>query len=398
MKHPAAKQIKNIYNTIASGKETFKTLRKHLHKQPVGFPSTLTGVELKLLRAMFTADEAKAALYMDYKHRPLEEILSRANGSGIDAEEFSKRLASMESKGSIYVKYKEGKAYYALHPFILGMYEFQLSRITPEFGRNAYSFILQKYMIELLTTEVPQMRVVPVEKSLTPEHHIATYDQIRELVDAASDKLCVGECLCKKNQLIQGDPCKLTDRMEVCIGFRDWTDTYVRNGWARPISKSEALEILDQNEADGHVLQPSSLIEPQFVCSCCGCCCGALKAISSVPRPVDFAGSNFYADADPTSCNGCTLCVNRCQMDAVKYDYQAKKIISIDRKRCIGCGLCVPTCKTGALRLKEKQTPFIPPKDDEELYETIMQHKKGTMAKFYTYSKAMLGMKTNARE
>lgn len=94
------------------------------------------------------------------------------------------------------------------------------------------------------------------------------------------------------------EPCKRTDRREVCLGLRDFHDMYARHGWGRTITKEEALAILDQSEKDGLVLRPSNEQEPQFICACCGCCCGVLEMMRIMSRPADFAASNFYAKLD----------------------------------------------------------------------------------------------------
>ena len=71
-------------------------------------------------------------------------------------------------------------------------------------------------------------------------------------------------------------------------------------------------------------------------------------------------------------CNGCTLCVKRCQMDAIQIENK-KAIIDLDR--CIGCGLCVTTCKKEALSLLEKTKKTIPPRNATMLYLGILSDK-----------------------
>ena len=42
--------------------EIFKKLAVHLDKTPAGFPATDSGVELKILKRLFTQEEAKVTL------------------------------------------------------------------------------------------------------------------------------------------------------------------------------------------------------------------------------------------------------------------------------------------------------------------------------------------------
>lgn len=386
--------LKKKLNFFSTANENYKALRKHLDAQPVGFPATPTGVEIRLLKEIFTADEARAALNLSYKFETFETIYARAKENGATETEFEHLLESMDRKGCIFVKHENDKTAYALHPFAIGMFEMQISRLTPSFFLDSHNYMLQRFAMEYLSTEVPQMRVIPIEKSVAPDQNIATYDQIREIVDRTKDRITISNCICKAGRDLIGDPCKVTGRRDVCIGFRDFSDTYIRHGWARAASREEAMEVLDQNEKDGLVLISSTMQEPQYVCSCCDCCCGILEMIRLMPRPVDFAAGNFSAHLDAASCIGCRKCLKRCQMDAIEFDEAAKKAVAIKPSRCIGCGLCVPSCKSGSIKLEKKASGFIPPKDHDALYDTIMENKKSLGGKMVKMTKAIMGMRT----
>lgn len=392
MKEPLT-SVKKKLKFFSAANKPYKKLRKHLDKQPVGYPATPSGVEIRLLKEVFTTAEAEAALYLSYKFEPFESIFAKIKDKKYERQEFLKLLQSMEKKGGIFVKYEGGEPYYALHPFVIGIFEMQLKRLTPSLFLDAHKYALQAFGMEYLTTHVPQMRVIPINKVITPTQNVAPYDHIRDIIDRTQDRITVTDCICKIGKDLIGDPCKVTDRREVCMGFRDYADTYSRHGWGRSVSKKEAMDILDQNEKDSLVLIMASMQEPQFVCSCCGCCCGIMETLKIMPRSADFAASNYFAEVNLDSCTGCQVCVKRCQMEAIQFNEKAKKVDSINTIRCLGCGLCVSTCKTGSIKLKQKDTAFIPPKDMDDLFEVIMQHKKGMGGKLAKFGKAALGAK-----
>jgi Na+-translocating ferredoxin:NAD+ oxidoreductase RNF subunit RnfB len=62
--------------------------------------------------------------------------------------------------------------------------------------------------------------------------------------------------------------------------------------------------------------------------------------------------SNYFAQVDEDLCAGCEICVDRCQMEAIRVGDDGVAVV--DRDRCIGCGLCVTTCSTGAVTLQPK--------------------------------------------
>ena len=390
MKHVAA-ALKDKLVDLRQWDKTYKALQKHLDTLPVGLPATLSGVERRLLKAMFSIDEARLALYMDWHFETAETIFNKAGTPlGLSREEVSDRLSTMEKKGIIFAKEVDGVWQYALHPLVIGMYEMQLPKMTPAFYLDLREYVTKIWGIEYLTSAIPQMRVVPVEKSITAEHNIATYDEVRKIIETTKKGISIAECICRKAKGMVGEPCQATNQKEACLGFQEFGEMYARNGWGRPISKEEALTRVDQAEKEGLVIQPSNEKAPQFICMCCGCCCGILEMMRTMPRPADFTASNYYVSLDTESCNGCGKCLRRCQMGA--FTLRDKKAV-LDVGKCIGCGLCVTTCKTTSLKLVKKDVETVPPANTEEMFETILAGKKGTVGRLVAATKGALSMK-----
>jgi len=367
----------------------YRKLQQHLDKQAVGFPSTFNGIELDLLKDLFTIDEAAVALYLNYRFELFETIFERANLDGYTEKALQDQLENMEKKGAIFVRRDpDGTPYYALHPYVIGMFEMQIKRLTPALYLKTRTYMLQKFAFEYLSSEILQMRVIPVQKSISTSQNIATYDQIREIVEQAGDRIGIADCICKKGKDSIGQPCAATERREICIGFREFHDSYVRHHWGRNISKEETFEILDKNEKEGLVLMPSNMQEPNFVCSCCTCCCGILEILNMLPSPAEKVCNNYESELDPDECKGCGLCLKKCPTQAISS--HGKYAIAINLKRCIGCGLCAASCKSGAIRMKQKKQKFIPPKNHEDLYDYLMAHKKNAIGKLYHLARTFL--------
>lgn len=383
-------RLKDSVSIFTDTHTIYKKLQKHLDKQPVGFPATASGVERRILREVFTVDEARLALEMDYKFKTAAEILEKVREKGVSEEKLQAMLDNMERHGAIFVKMVDGKKEYALHPFAVGIFEMQVPTMTANFYMDFRKYNYQSFGLAFLSTGIPQMRVIPIEKSVTPALNIATYDEIRELVLQNKGRIALAECVCRKGRDVIGRPCKETDRREVCIGFADFHDMYTRNGFGRSISAEEALEILAENEKQGLVLMPSNTREAQFVCSCCKCCCACLEGVSLLAKPSEFVKNNYHAKLAPEKCVGCGKCSAKCKMDAIRMD--GKKAVGIDLDRCIGCGVCVAACKSGALVLEKKETETVPPKDMDTLYEEIMTLKKGKMERAVHVGRKIIGI------
>jgi hypothetical protein len=56
--------------------DVFAKLARHLDQLPAGFPATEDGVELRILRHLFTLDEAELAVHLSLKLEKAEAIAS----------------------------------------------------------------------------------------------------------------------------------------------------------------------------------------------------------------------------------------------------------------------------------------------------------------------------------
>ncbi len=60
-----------------SDRSDYRRLQKHLNSQPVGFPATPTGADIRLLKHLFTPDEARIALGLSHRYSTSAEIAAR---------------------------------------------------------------------------------------------------------------------------------------------------------------------------------------------------------------------------------------------------------------------------------------------------------------------------------
>ncbi len=369
-------------------------LQRHIDNQAIGFPATKKGSELKILKHIFSPKEAEVAACLTYKLEPIEIVFERAIHLVKSPETLTEILDGIERKGGIELEIKDGKKFYRNVPLVVGMYEFQLDRLTHKFIDDFDEYTSDKrFGIEFLSTKLPQMRTIPIAKSIQPQHHISTFDEVTMLLQQAEAPFSIFECICRKKKALKGDPCKVTKRKETCFAAGGLAQAVLRNGIGREITLDESLSIFNENQIEGLVLQPSNTQKAEFICSCCGCCCGMLGMHKGLPKPVDFWASNFYAVVETSACNGCGNCEKRCQVGAARVSKQQqkkKKKTSVDLNRCIGCGLCVPACPQKAMSLRKRANEVRPPPTRDDLYDIIMSHKKGSLGKVKIMGKLMI--------
>jgi len=288
---------------------TYIKLQRHLNNQAVGFPATRSGSELRILKHIFTPQEAEIATCLSYRFEPLETVFERAKHLVESPGKLEELLNRIEKKGGVESKIKDDKRFFSIPPLVVGMYEFQIGKLSPEFIKDFDEYTSdRKFGLEFLSTKLPQMRTIPIGKSIQPQHSVSTFDEVALLMKQAEAPYVILECICRQKKTLLGEPCRVTDRKETCLAIDAMARVALRNGIGREITLDESMAILEQNQKQGLVLQPSNTEKAEFICSCCGCCCGMLAVHRKLPKPIDFWASNFYAVVDTAACDGCGAC------------------------------------------------------------------------------------------
>ena len=371
----------------------YRKLQQHLDRMPVGFPATESGVEIRILRQVFTPAEAELALQASAIPEPAAAIYRRVKPV-MTLPEVIGGLERMAAKGLILRIHSKAEPLYAKLIFAVGFYERQLKRLTPELERDCREYLLGAYAQASHTKKTTQLRVVPVNKTIAIERNVATYENIRDYVESSAGPFAAMDCICRHGRELLGEKCRQTSLKENCLTLGPAAREMVRIGQARPISREQMLGPLDAADREGLVLQPENTRNPLFVCCCCGCCCAVLTSAKQFPQPAEYFSSSFRAEVDADLCDSCGVCQTRCQMDALlDEDPDAAGKIRVDHGRCIGCGLCVTTCPSGALRLAENPRRKVPPDDTKALYLQLLQERYGPWGMAKLAGKKLLGMK-----
>lgn len=325
--------------------DIYTRLATHLDNLPGGYPSTESGVELRILKQLFTPEDANLALSLTLIGEESNVIARRA---GISIEKAAEQLDIMEKKGLIYSIHTQNKPpkYIALQ-FIIGIWEFQVDKLNPQLVKDVGEY-MKSWVDTDVWKKVPQIRSIPVEESIDNQVKVMSYEIAENLI-RSKDKIVVSPCICRTEQSLIGKGCDKP--VETCLSFGTGAEFYERNGMGRLITEEEALLILKQADSAGLVLSPGNAQNSTFICACCGCCCGVLRTLKYYPKPATIVSSAFVAEFNEETCTGCSICIERCQMDALQFN-DGK--IALDKERCIGCGLCVTTCPANSLSLSRK--------------------------------------------
>jgi len=194
-------------------------------------------------------------------------------------------------------------------------------------------------------------RVIPSRGAIRDESQLLPYEDLTTIL---KDAWAIGvvDCPCRWLRVNQGKCDKPTF---VCLSLTPGSVKYiVDRGIGRKISVEEACEILDICEEAGLIPTTGGGAQVRNLCFCCTDCCIELRAVVSYGYDL-VEKSRYQAVVDNDLCNGCQICVDRCQFGAIamkKERPSEKHEAVVDPEKCYGCGLCVVKCPTEALSIK----------------------------------------------
>jgi Na+-translocating ferredoxin:NAD+ oxidoreductase subunit B len=330
--------------------DVFVDLALALDRLPNGYPPTPSGVEITILKRIFTPEEASLASTLGKDWQEVGPIAAQA---GLEPAAAQETLGKMASRGLVWAYQADSGWLFRLAPFIVGIYEAQ--RLDAELAGLVEQYLMNGGAEGIMRPQPALHRVVPAQKAVKSEW-VMPYDDVRSIL-LEMKSFHVGDCICRVQQRLLGQPCEFPVHM--CFSYSSRENPGDPDG----ISLQEALAILDRTEEIGLVHTVSNVAKGfGYICNCCGCCCGILRSVNELGIENSVAQANYYAVIDPVLCAGCGTCLQRCQVKAIEDQAGVSVVV---RARCIGCGLCVTGCPNEAARLELKPEAEIvhPPAD-----------------------------------
>jgi len=199
--------------------------------------------------------------------------------------------------------------------------------------------------------ELPVRRVIPAYQVVKDIPGLNPFDDIREILKAASIIATV-PCSCRRQAR------HTRTILESCLQFGRSAEYAIIRGSGKKLSYEEALKVVEKAEDDGqvHTWPNAQTLTYGVMCNCTNDACAIWTPIiqhglSPLKRA---ASSRFEARLDQDLCNGCQVCIDRCQfnaIDMVKVSGTKKPKATVDPEKCGGCGVCVIGCEPVALSM-----------------------------------------------
>ncbi len=138
-------------------------LAQYLDRLPAGYPPTEDGVEILLLKELFSEQEAEIALHLTLLSEEPHVIAYRAHQP---VEKVRTILEKMAEKGLISANISSRKpTTYAISQFVVGFWEGQVDKLRPEVVKlfEAYA---PSYFEKAAWKQVPQLRTIPINEAI----------------------------------------------------------------------------------------------------------------------------------------------------------------------------------------------------------------------------------------
>ena len=205
---------------------------------------------------------------------------------------------------------------------------------------------------EYAKKEVPPNRVIPAYKAIQNVSDISPYDDVREILKAAP-LIAAVPCSCRRQN-------RRTDiAVNTCMQFGRSAEYAIARDSGWQLSYEEALKVIDEAEECGEVHEWINwrTLSYGVMCNCDNQACELWVPLIQYDVSIGkrWAKSRFEAVVDQELCNGCQVCVDRCQFDAIEMIKPAgskKYKAVVDPEKCWGCGVCVTKCEPASLSLK----------------------------------------------
>jgi len=334
------------------------------------FDSKVPPVEsfFALLREIYDENEAELASNFPEGRFTLSELSDQMKK---DASELSSLIETMADKGHIFVtKTDDGEKMYEITPWMPGVIEYAIVRrmdtpkiktilqLTEKMGEEVRALSGPVEDIEAIKAILPDahIRTIPVDEALPDKREVFPYENLLDLIEK-EESFAAMRCCCRHMADHRDDPCHIDGIPEYsCLGFGKVADFISDRNFGNRITKEECKEIVKTCAEKGLVHNSNNFIEGmQFICNCCGCCCGFLRQVKEVGNLNIVGTSNYLSVIDEETCIGCSDCEERCPVAAIQLK---DDIAAVDKDICIGCGNCVTICPSGSVsmtRISEKK-------------------------------------------
>ena len=309
----------DVVSDVVDEGVAYHLLQERLDRMVTGAPDS--PVLQQILRLLFTPEEAELAARIP----TLCSLKALAKRVGRDVAGLDSMIIAMAGRGLVLDLEHRGERWVCLAPVVIGFFEFTFMRVRDDAPVAELARLFEDYFFEeggrfarSVFEGDTQIGRSLVREAAIPEGNFAEvldWERATRLVKTART-VGVSECACRHHASHLGKACDAPQR--VCMTLNSGAETLMRGGIAEKISNADGLKILAECQAAG-LAQTADNVQKGvgYICNCCGCCCGMMRASKTFGLAHAIVSSNWIAAVHAEKCSGCGICVKACPPGAL---------------------------------------------------------------------------------
>ncbi|MCU0579223.1 MAG: 4Fe-4S ferredoxin, partial [Desulfobacterota bacterium] len=218
--------------------DVYRSLQQRLDQYSMGFPATKSGIEIKILRYLFSEKDAALFLALSPALETPEAVAARL---GRPPEEAAGQLEDMALRGLLFRLEKKGRVKYGAIPFVHGLFEFQVKNLSQDLAVMMEQYEKEGFDRALQGSRGYFLRTIPIQQAVDTTQHIAAYDDAVAML-RQKDLIVITDCICRKRTEVMGQSCGKP--LEACFMFGSMGRYYLDRDMGRKIDVEEAIAIL----------------------------------------------------------------------------------------------------------------------------------------------------------
>jgi NAD-dependent dihydropyrimidine dehydrogenase PreA subunit len=301
-------------------KSAYLELVDRLNRFPQGAPPSDT--LFKILEILFSEKEARLVALLPIKPFTAE---TAARIWKMELGETRKALDILASRAILVDIEQDGESVYTLPPPMAGFFEFSMMRLRGDIDQKVLGELFYQYMNvedEFIRTlfvggETQLGRVFVNEPALKASNtvQVLDFERASEVIHTATHR-GIGVCYCRHKMQHVNKSCGAP--LDICMTFNGSAESLVKHGFARPVSVSEGMDLLQQAYENNLVQFGENVRQGvNFICNCCGCCCEAMIAARKFGFLNPIHTTNYLPAVNQDRCTGCGKCVTACPVEAM---------------------------------------------------------------------------------
>jgi len=179
--------------------------------------------------------------------------------------------------------------------------------------------------------------------------------QVAEIAYPIASMMCICRKLTRAEEETSPDTYTCTGLGVGMFKWERWPERY--RGGVNFMDPEEARAWLTKMDKMGfvHAIMTFGGSYVGGICNCDYPDCSQIRIRLDYGFDPALMKGHHFAKVNYDECNGCGICVQRCQFGALKFEVTLDKP-NIDSLRCFGCGLCETACPRQAIDLVERST------------------------------------------